>query len=94
MFGFGKKKKPEGFKDLPEVRDCLKSMVGESVNVHVGTVVGHLLNIGGKTAEDVGKTKATMLACLQKYVQAEILLDRQNHGYEPEVAELAGLGMD
>lgn len=92
MFGFGKKK-PEGFKDLPEVRDCLKSMVGESVNVYVGTLVGHLLNFG-KTPGDVEKAKGMMLACLQKYVRAEILLDRQNRGHEPEVAELAGLRMD
>ena len=93
MFGFGKKK-PEGFKDLPEIRDCLKTLVGDAMNVYVGTAVGYLLKIGNKTAEDVEKTKTKMLACLQKYVQAEILLDRQNHGYEPEVAELAGLRLD
>ena len=94
MFGFMRRKNPEGFKDLPEVRDCLKSMVGESVDVHVGTVVGHLLDIGGKTPGDVEKAKGMMLACLQKYVRAEILLDRQNRGHEPSLAELAGLRMD
>ena len=91
MFGFKKKKKPAtGFKELPEVRDLLQDMAGEALNVYVGTLVGHLLNFG-KTSEDVEKAKTRMLAHLQKYVQAEILLDRQNHGYEPEIAELAGL---
>ena len=96
MFGFMKKKKPEvgfRFKELPEVRDCLKDMAGGAMNVYVGTVVGHLLNFG-KTSEDVEKAKASMLAHLQKFVQAEILLDRQNRGHEPSLAELAGLRMD
>lgn len=94
MFGlFKKKKKSEDgfrFKELPEVRDCLKDMTGEAMNVYVGTLVGHLLNFG-KTSEDVEKARASMLAHLQKYVQAEILLDAQEHGRDPKLAELAGL---
>lgn len=91
MFGFGKKKKPEGFKDLPEVRDLLKELVGEALHVHTGTVVGYLMNLG-KTVEDVKRTKEEeLLSHLQRYVQAEILLDRQDHGHEPDLAELAGL---
>lgn len=97
MFGFMKKKKPSEngfrFKELPEVRDLLQDMAGEALNVYVGTLVGHLMNFG-KTSEDVEKAKTRMLAHLQKYVQAEILLDRQNHGYEPEIAEFAGLRPD
>ena len=94
MFGlFGKKKPPEDglrFKELPEVRNCLRDMAGEAMNVYVGTLVGHLLNFG-KTSEDVGKARTRMFAHLQKYVQAEILLDAQNHGREVKLSELAGL---
>lgn len=91
MFGFGKKQKPEvGFKELPEVRDLLKSLVGETMNVYVGTTIGFFSGLG-KTKEDVQKANAEMLTALQKYVQAEILLDRQKHGHEPDLAELAGL---
>lgn len=93
MFGFTKKKKPEEgfeFKELPEVRDHLKELAGEAMNVYVGTVVGHLLNLG-KTSDDVGKAKARMLAHLQKYVQAEILLDAQDHGRETKLSELTNL---
>lgn len=90
MFGLMRKRKPSGFEDLPEVRDCLKVMTGEAMNVYVGTLVGHLLDFG-KTSEDVEKAKGKMLAYLQKYVQAEILIDAQNHGREPELPELAGL---
>lgn len=85
MFGFMRRRKPSGFEDLPEIRDCLKVMTGEAMNVYVGTLVGHLLNFG-KTSEDVEKAKGRMLACLQRYVRAEILLDAQNHGREPELA--------
>lgn len=91
MFGFGKKEKPEGFKGLPEVRDLMKKLLGEVLNLYVGTTVGYLENRGNKTAEDVEKAKTKMLTVLQKYVQAEILLDRQKHGDEPSLAELAGL---
>lgn len=91
MFGFKKKEKPEkGFKDLPEVRDLLKELVGEAMHVHTGTVVGYLMNLG-KTPEDVKRAKEEMLTALQKYVQAEILLYNQNHGHEPDLAELVGL---
>lgn len=93
MFGFMRKKKPADgfkFKELPEVRDLLQDMAGEALNVYVGTLVGHLLNFG-KTSDDVEKARTRMLAHLQKYVQAEILLDRQNRGNEPSLAELAGL---
>ena len=97
MFGFmKKKKKPEvgfRFKELPEVRDCLKEITGGAMNIYVGTLVGHLLEFG-KTSDDVERAKARMLAHLQKYVQAEILLDRQNRGHEPSLAELAGLRLD
>ena len=93
MFGLFRKKEPkEGFrfKELPEVRDCLRDVAGEAMNVYVGTLVGHLLDFG-KTSEDVGKARTRMMACLQKYVQAEILLDAQGHGREVELSELAGL---
>lgn len=93
MFGLFKKKKPaEGFrfKELPEVRDCLRDMAGEAMNVYVATLVGHLMNFG-KTSEDVEKARASMLVHLQKYVQAEIMLDAQNHGREVKLLELAGL---
>ena len=93
MFGLFKKKKPEDgfrFKELPEVRDCLKDMAGEAMNVYVGTMVGHLLNFG-KTSEDVEKAKASMLAHLQRFVQAEILLDAQDHGRETKLSELTNL---
>lgn len=92
MLGLVREKKPaDGFKfeELPEVRDSLKDLVGASMDVYVGTLVGHLLNIGGKTANDVKKVKTRMLADLQKYVQAEILLDAQNHGREMKLGELA-----
>jgi hypothetical protein len=93
MFGF-KKKLPEAeasFKELQEVRDSLKKMTGESMDVYTGTVVGYLMN-HGKTIEDVKSTKETMLKYLQKYIQAEIMLDRQkNIRHEPDLAELAGL---
>lgn len=94
MFGLFRKKKPEEgfrFKELPEVRDHLKAIAGEAMNVYVGTLVGHLLNIGNKTAGDVEKAKATMFAHLQKYVQAEILLDAQNHGRGTRISELVSL---
>ena len=93
MFGLFRKKKPEDgfrFKELPEVRNCLRDMAGEAMNVYVGTLVGHLLNFG-KTSEDVGKARTRMLAHLQKYVQTEILLDAQGHGREVELSELANL---
>ena len=94
MFGFMKKKKPSEngfkFKELPEVRDCLKEITGEAVNVYVGTLVGHLLNFG-KTSDDVEKARKRMLAHLQKYVQAEILLDRQEHEGGVSLEELEGL---
>jgi hypothetical protein len=91
MFGFGKKKEPEvGFKGLPEVRDLMKSLVGETMNVYVGTTIGFFSGLG-KTKGDVEKAKAEMLTALQKYVQAEILLDRQKHGHEPSIAELVYL---
>ena len=56
MFGFMRRRKPSGFEDLPEVRDCLKVMTGEAMNVYVGTLVEHLLDFG-KTSEDVEKAK-------------------------------------
>lgn len=93
MFGFMKKKKPEDgfrFKELPEVRDCLRVMAGESMNVYVGTLVGCVMNLG-KTTDDVEKAKTGMLTCLQKYVQAEILLDAQEHGRETRLSELTNL---
>lgn len=94
MFGFMKKKKPSEdgfrFKELPEVRDLLQDMAGEAMNVYVGTMVGHLLNFG-KTSEDVEKAKASMLAHLQRFVQAEILLDAQDHGRETKLSELTNL---
>lgn len=93
MFGLFKKKKPEDgfrFKKLPELRDCLKDMAGETMNVYVGTMVGHLLNFG-KTSEDVEEAKASMLAHLQRFVQAEILLDAQDHGRETKLSELTNL---
>lgn len=94
MFGFGKKKPVTGVKCLSETRDDLRTLVGLTMDVYVGTVVGHLLNIGNKTDEDVKRTKARMLENLQKYVQAEVLLDRQNHGQKPDLAELARLLAD
>jgi hypothetical protein len=94
MFGL-KKKLPEaeaGFKELLEVRDSLKKMTGEAMNIYIGTVVGHLLNLGNKSKADVESTKETVLKYLQKYIQAEIMLDRQkNIRHEPDLAELAGL---
>lgn len=92
MFGFGKKKKPEtGFKDLPEVMDLMKDLMGNAIDVYMGTTVSYLTTTGGKTIEDVQKAKKELLTVLQKYVQAEILLDRQRHGQEPALAELVGL---
>jgi hypothetical protein len=92
MFGFGKKNELEkGFKDLPEVRDLMKDLLGNAMDVYVGTTVGYLASLGGKTAEDVEKTRKDMLTVLQKYVQAEILLDRQKRGHEPSLAEIAYL---
>lgn len=93
MFGLFRKKKPEEgyqFKELPEVRNLLRDLSGEALNVYVGTLVGHLLNLG-KTSDDVVRARTRMLAHLQKYVQAEILLDAQNHGREVKLSELAGL---
>lgn len=90
MFGFGKKKPETGFKDLPEVRDLLKELVGEAMHVYTGTVVGYLMNLG-KTVDDVKRTKEELLSHLQRYVQAEILLYNQKRGHEPDLAELAGL---
>lgn len=87
-------KKPEGFKDLTEIRDMLKDLMGDVMRVHVGTTVGYLASLGGKTAEDVEKSKEQMLMVLQKYVQAEILLDKVVHGYEPELADLDCLRFD
>lgn len=91
MFGFKRKKKPEGFKDLQKVRDLMKDLLGTTMDVYVGTTIEYLINVGGKTAEDVKKYNTKMLEVLQKYVQAEILLDRQKHGHEPDLAELEGL---
>ena len=94
MFGFGKKAKLEtGFKDLPEVRDLLKDLFGNAMNVYVGTTVGHLTGLD-KTDEDVKESRTKMLTVLQKYVQAEILLYMQNHGHEPDIVELVGLRLD
>jgi hypothetical protein len=92
MSGLEKEKKPEDFevKGLTEIRDLAKDLVGNVMDVYVGTLVGYLTNLG-KTEEDVTKANAEMLTALQKYVQAEILLDRQKHGHEPDLAELAGL---
>lgn len=90
MFGFGKKSET-GFKDLPEVRDLMKELLGNTMNVYVGVTIGYLASLGNKTAKDVEKARTDMLTALQKYVQAEILLYNQNHGYEPDLAELAGL---
>jgi len=91
MFGLFKKKKlAAGFKELPEVRDRLKNLAGEAMNVYVGTLVGHFLDFG-KTSDDVDRAKTMMLEALQRYVRAEILLDGQSHGREPELLELAGL---
>ena len=89
MFGF-KKKKPEGFTDLQKVRDLLKELTGESMRILTGTVLGHLMNLG-RTPEDVDKAQTEMLENLQKYVQAEILLDRQKNGHGPSLAELVFL---
>lgn len=77
-------------KELPEVRNSLRDLAGETMNVYVGTLVGHLLNLG-KTSEDVEKARTKMLGYLQRYVQAEILLDTQDHGREVKLSELAGL---
>lgn len=60
------------------------------MNVYVGTTIGYLTGLG-RTEEDVEKTRTEMLTALQKYVQAEILLDRQKHGHEPDLVELVGL---
>lgn len=96
MFGFKRKKNEfknefeKGFADLPEVRNLLRDLTGDAMNVYVGTMVGYLISLG-KTKEDVQGAKEKMLTVLQKYVQAEILLDRQKHGHEPDLAELAGL---
>ena len=93
MFGFGKKKKDEfeeGFKDLPEVRDLLKDLLGPAMDAYVGTTTGYLMSLG-KTVEDVNKTRTKMLEVLQKYVRAEIILDRQKHGIEPSLEDLVYL---
>lgn len=90
MFGFKKKEPVQGFKELPEVRGLLKDLLGAQLNVYVGTTVGYLTD-RGKTAEDVEKTKKEMLTALQKYVLAEILLDRQKHGQEPSLVDLVFL---
>lgn len=92
MFGFGKKKDPDGFvfKELPEVRDCLKAAVGEAMNVYIGETVRYLISAGG-TAGEIKKARELTLDYLQKYVQAEILLYAQNHGHTPDLAELTSL---
>lgn len=96
MFGFKRKKNEfknefeKGFADLPEVRNLLRDLTGDAMNAYVGTLIGYLTGLG-KTKEDVQGVKVKMLVVLQKYVQAEILLDRQNHGHVPDLAELAGL---
>ena len=93
MFGFGKKKKDEfeeGFKNLPEVRGLLKDLLGEALNVYMGVTVSYLMNFG-KTKAEVEKAKTEMLNTLQKYVQAEILLERQKHGRAPSLEELVFL---
>lgn len=91
MFGFKRKKRPTaGFEYLQEVRDLLKGLAGEAADIYVGTVVGYLMKLG-KTPEDVRRTREKMLVVLQKYVQAEILLDGQNHGREVRPSELADL---
>lgn len=90
MFGFRKKKLGKGFKKLPEVRDLTKDLLGNTVDVYVGTMVGYLTGLN-KTEEDLEKAKTDMLAVLQKYVLTEILLDRQKRGHEPSLAELVYL---
>lgn len=89
---FGFKKKPEiRFENLPKARDLLKDLLGETMNIYVGMTIGYLTKLGDHTDKDVNEAKEKMLEALQKYVQAEILLDRQRHGQEPSLAELAGL---
>ena len=91
MFGFGKKAKPEeGFKELPEVRDLMKDLLAETMDLYVGTTVGYLMNLG-KTEKDVEKAREDMISALQKYVQTEILLERQRHGQAPSLEELVFL---
>lgn len=90
MFGF-RKKKPESFEDLQKIRDLTKGMLGEVINVYVVTTVGYLTDVGGRTDGDVKNAKTEMLAALQKYVLAEILLDKQKHGHDPSLAELVYL---
>lgn len=88
MFGFGKKGKV--VENLPEVRDLMKELIGATMNVYVGATVGYLLSLG-KAAEDVEKARTELLSAIQKYVQAEILLERQKNEQGPSLAELAGL---
>lgn len=90
MFGFKKKKPEKGFKELPEVRDLTKDMLGNTADVYVGTMVGYLTGLG-KTVEDVKNAREEMLEVLQKYVLTEILLDRQKRGHEPSLEELVYL---
>lgn len=91
MFGFKKKEPVQGFKELPEVRDCLKSLVGETLNVYVGVTVAYLTNQGKTEKKDVDNAKNEVITALQKYVQAEILLDRQKHGQEPSLTDIVFL---
>lgn len=90
MFGFGKKKLGKGFDKLPEIRDLTKGMLGDAIEVYVGTVVGYLTGLG-KTEEDLENARTGMLEVLQKYVLTEIILDRQKRRHEPSLAELAYL---
>lgn len=90
MFGFKRKKDPEVFEKLPEVRDYLKALTGETMNVYVGTLVGKLMGFG-KTDKDVKEAKEELLNNLQRYVKAEILLDAQNHGRAPNLEDLEHL---
>lgn len=97
MFGFKRKKKPAGgfvFKELPEVRDRLKDLTGQAMNIYVGTLIGHLMKIGCETEDAVDRARSQMLTCLQKYVRSEILLARQEHGGELSLAEIMGLSLD
>ena len=89
MFKFGKKAKHENtiYKDVMELRDATKDLLGELMTDYVGTTVGYLMDFG-KTPEDVKKSLTQVLGTLQVYVQAEILVDRQKHGYEPSLADL------
>ena len=94
MFGFKKKSNDAGLKELKAIRDLLKSQVAESVNIHVGTICGLIMNIGEKTAYDVTKSKDQLADTLSRYVRSEILVDRQERGGDVSLSELLSLGRD